>query len=113
MQTDSLALLEFFVEIVCAAADQSPTMSDAHNLDKSNSFFSDVEDQMIQNTSLQDLLNGQDDLLRTLAENWKNEIDKPWQMLIQIEDFINENKAYFNKSKIEVRTILDYVYTVV
>ena len=52
-------------------------------------------------------------LLKALAEIWKNECDRPWQMLIQIDDFIIENKAYFKRSKIEVRTILDYVYTVV
>jgi len=113
MQTDTLALFEFFVEIVCAAAYQAPDMPDACNMEKGNSFFCDVEDNLIQNTSLHDLLHDHDNLLKKLAEIWKKEDAKPWQMLIQIEDFIIENEAYFKRSKIEVRTILDYVYTVV
>lgn len=113
MQTDSLALIEFFVEIVCSAADQTPVVPNARNLDNDNSFFCNVEDNMVQYTSMHDLLHGHDDLLKALAENWKKEFNKPWQMLVQIDDFIIENKAYFERSKIDVRTIMDYVYTIV
>ena len=112
MQTDTLALLEFFVEKVCSAADQVPA-TNAHNPDNDESFFCDVEDDMVQYTSMHDLLHGQDNLLITLAQNWKKETDKPSQMIVQIEDFIIENRAYFERSKVEVRTIMDYVYTVV
>jgi hypothetical protein len=113
MKTDTLALIEFFVEIVCSAADQTPDVPNAHNLDNDNSFFCNVEDNMVQYTSMHDLLKGHDDLLKTLSENWKKEINKPWQMLVQIDNFIIENKAYFERSKIDVRTIMDYVYTIV
>ncbi len=113
MQTDSLALIEFFVEVVCSAADQTPVGPNARNLDNDDSFFSDIEDNIVQYTSMHDLLHGHDEFLKTLAENWQKEFNKPWQMLVQIDDFINENKAYFERSKIEVRTIMDYVYTVV
>ena len=112
MQTDSLALFEFFVEIVCSAADQTPVVN-ARYSDNDDSFFSNVEDNMVQSTSMHDLLQGHDNLLKTFAENWKKEIHKPWQMIIQIDDFLIENKAYFERPKMKVRTIMDYVYTVV
>lgn len=113
MQTDTLALYEFFVEIVCTAADLTPSVPSEGNLDNDDSFFCSIEDNMEQYTTLQDLLHGQDNLLMALVENWKKEEDKPWQMLVQIDQFIIENKAYFERSKIPVRTILDYVYTIV
>lgn len=113
MQTDALALLEFFVEIVCSAADQTTVAPNARNLENDNSFFCNVEDNMVQYTSMHDLLYSHNNLLKALAENWKKEIDKPWQMLVQIDDFINENKPYFERSKVDIRTIMDYVYTIV
>ena len=113
MQTDSLALFEFFIETVCSAADQTPVVQNACNADNENSFFCDVEDNTVQYTSMHDLLGGHHNVLKALAENWKKKVDKPWQMLIQIDEYIIENKAYFEKTKKDVRTITEYLYTLV
>ena len=77
------------------------------------SFFVDTDPHGTDVMSLQQVLEGNENFLVVLAELWKHQNYTLHELPKSVSNFLKENREELKRPEMKLRTILDYVYTIV